>query len=311
MSLAFVFPGQGSQSLGMMSSLADEFQSIQSTFVEASEVLDYDLWNLVVNGPEDELNITSKTQPTLLTAGVAVWRIWHEKGGTSPCLMAGHSLGEYTALVCAGALSFKEAVKLVEDRGIYMQSAVPEGTGAMAAILGLEDDVVKTICEQSGQGQTVAAANYNSPGQIVISGHSKAVARAVDAAKKAGAKRSVVLSVSVPSHCELMQEAAKNLATRLETVKIMKPQIPVVQNVNLQQTSDAEKIRQALIEQLSRPVRWTDSIQKMIDDGITHIVESGPGRILSGLIKRIDREITMLPTITPELFNKALSKVTN
>ncbi len=295
MKLAFVFPGQGSQSAGMVAALADQYPVVQSTYVEASGILGYDLWDLVQNGPEAELNMTAKTQPALLTASVAIWRIWMECGGPVPECMAGHSLGEYSSLVCAGALSFDDAVSLVADRGNYMQAAVPEGVGSMAAILGLTDAEVIGICKQSEQGQVVSAANFNSSGQIVIAGDTDAVKRAVDAARQAGANRSVLLPVSVPSHCSLMREAACILAKRMETIALSPLQIPVIHNVDVSQKTDAAAIKQALVDQLYKPVRWVETIQVMAARGITHIVECGPGKILCGLIRRIDRQMVTLP----------------
>jgi [acyl-carrier-protein] S-malonyltransferase len=311
MSLAFVFPGQGSQSVGMLNSFAEQYPEVKSTFTEASDVLGYDLWQLVKLGPETELNNTVKTQPALLTAGVALWNIWNKENNTSPKLLAGHSLGEYTALVCAKALSLSEAVQLVADRGEYMQTAVPEGIGSMAAILGLENDQVETLCEKSAQGQIVAAANYNSTGQIVIAGHVEAVERAVTAAKQAGAKRSVILPVSVPSHCELMRTAADHLAERLQAVKFSLPDIPIIHNVDACQKNDIESITKVLVEQLCAPVRWVETIQHMSNEEITHIVECGPGKVLSGLIKRINRNIQTLPISEPDLLEKALIEIGN
>lgn len=307
MSVAFVFPGQGSQSVGMVSALAEKYPLVESSYIEASDVLGYDLWNLVQSGPEEELNITARTQPALLVAGIVVWRIWKERGGRIPDLLAGHSLGEYTALVCSGAIEFTDAVRLVADRGEYMQSSVPAGTGSMAAILGLQDEQIKNICEQSAQGQIVSAANFNSSGQVVIAGHTEAVERAVDLARKEGAKRSLILPVSVPSHCELMQEAAKRLANRLQEIDIASPVIPVIHNVDATSSTDVEEIREMLVKQLYKPVRWVDTIKSMTAKGITQIVECGPGKVLSGLVKRIDRNIQIMPVYDPESLDKALS----
>ncbi|MEE9551708.1 MAG: ACP S-malonyltransferase [Gammaproteobacteria bacterium] len=308
MSIAFVFPGQGSQSVGMMTAFVEQFPIVESTYIDASDILGYDLWDLVQSGPETELNVTAKTQPALLVAGVAVWRIWEQQGGPAPELMAGHSLGEYTALVCSGAIKFTDAVQLVADRGAYMQAAVPADTGRMAAILGLQDEQINNVCEKSAQGQIVSAANYNSPGQVVIAGHAEAIERAVEIAKEAGAKRSIILPVSVPSHCELMQAAAGHLADRLKAVDLSTPTIPVIHNVDIAQRTNADEISQALIEQLYKPVRWVETIQMMATKGITQIVECGPGKVLSGLIKRIDKNIQVLPVYDPESLNKALSE---
>ena len=309
MSLAFVFPGQGSQSVGMLNSLAEQYPEIKSTFTDVSDVLGYDLWQLVQQGPETELNNTIKTQPALLTAGVALWKIWGKQNNKNPKLLAGHSLGEYTALVCAEVLPHSEAVQLVADRGQYMQAAVPEGVGSMAAILGLENDQVEELCETSAQGQIVAAANYNSTGQIVIAGHAEAIERTVTAAKKAGAKRSIILPVSVPSHCELMRPAAEHLAKRLQTVKLLLPSIPIIHNVDACQKNDIESIAKILVEQLHTPVRWVETIQRMSNEGITYIVECGPGKVLSGLIRRINRNIQTLPISEPALLEKALVEI--
>lgn len=306
MSLAFVFPGQGSQSVGMSSALAEKYPLVKNLYSEASEVLGYDLWKLVSDGPESELNITAKTQPALLTASVAVWNIWQEHGGKLPAIMAGHSLGEYSALVCSGALAFSDAVGLVADRGAYMQTAVPEGTGTMAAILGLaEDDVIK-ICKEYEQDQVVSAANFNSAGQIVIAGHTEAVNRVVEAASKAGAKRSVILPVSVPSHCALMKKAAEKFAERIENVSISVPDIPIIHNVNVSQLSDPLAIKQALVDQLSHPVRWVEIIESMKTSGISGIIECGPGKVLCGLIKRIDKQITTWPVYDPDTLDTAM-----
>jgi len=304
--LAFVFPGQGSQSIGMLSALAAQYPVVGSFYQEASRALGYDLWKLTQEGPEAELNKTEKTQPALLAAGVAVWRVWEERAGPVPALMAGHSLGEYSALVCAGNLDFIDAVNLVAARGRYMQEAVAEGTGAMAAILGLSDADVIAVCRQAAQGQTVTAANFNSPAQVVIAGHADAVKRAVELAAVAGAKRSVLLPVSVPSHCALMQEAAGHFAERLKNISFTTGAIPVIHNVDVSIKSDGMDIKQALIGQMYQPVRWVDTIQKMASHGITHIVECGPGKVLSGLIKRINKEIETLSVSEPESLDKAL-----
>jgi [acyl-carrier-protein] S-malonyltransferase len=305
--IAFVFPGQGSQSVGMLSDLAKAYPAVQDVFAEASEVLDYDLWNIVQNGPDAELNNTAVTQPAMLAAGAAVWRLWQAKNGGTPALMAGHSLGEYTALVCAGALDFKQAVKLVAQRGQFMQEAVPAGQGAMAAILGLDDDTVIKICVAAAQGDTVAAVNFNSPGQVVVAGTVAAVERAVDLAKQTGAKRAVVLPVSVPSHCALMKPAAQKLAEQLERVSIQSPRIPVINNVNVSMETDSQAIRTALVSQLYSPVRWVEIVQKMADEGVQRLVECGPGKVLVGLNRRITRDMQTNAVFDPASLEQALT----
>ncbi|KPJ94929.1 MAG: malonyl CoA-ACP transacylase [Gammaproteobacteria bacterium SG8_11] len=291
MTLAFVFPGQGSQSIGMLADLANEHSVVKDTFDAASNALGYDLWQIVQEGPEDKLNKTDITQPAMLSAGVAVWRVWQEKNGAQPQVMAGHSLGEYTALVCAGSLVFEDAVTLVADRGRFMQEAVPVGEGAMAAILGLDNDVVKQVCEQAVQGDVVQAVNFNSPGQVVIAGNTRAVERAVENAKQAGAKRALVLPVSVPSHCQLMEPAAHYLAERLQKIDLKVPSIDVINNVDVQVETDTDTIKDALVRQLCNPVQWVNTIQKMTADGVDTLVECGPGKVLIGLNKRIDKKM--------------------
>ncbi|WP_162286196.1 ACP S-malonyltransferase [Pantoea stewartii] len=285
--LAFVFPGQGSQSVGMLTELAAAYSVVEETFREASEALGYDLWQLVSQGPAEELNKTWQTQPALLAASVAIYRVWQQQGGKQPVLMAGHSLGEYSALVCAGVLDFADAIKLVELRGKLMQEAVPEGTGAMQAIIGLDDAAIAKACEESAQGEVVSPVNFNSPGQVVIAGNKDAVERAGAACKAAGAKRALPLPVSVPSHCALMKPAAEKLALTLETLTFKAPQVPVINNVDVKAETDADAIRQALIRQLYSPVRWTESVEAMAAQGVTQLIEMGPGKVLTGLTKRI------------------------
>ena len=294
MALAFVFPGQGSQSVGMLNALAAEYPLVKETFAEASQALGYDLWSVVEQGPEDRLNQTQVTQPAMLAAGVAVWRVWRANGGPAPVCMAGHSLGEYTALTGAGALSFSDAVKLVADRGRFMQEAVPAGQGGMAAILGLEDDVVRRVCREAAQGEVLEAVNFNSPGQVVIAGSATAIASGVEAAKAAGAKRALPLPVSVPSHCKLMRPAAERLSARLREVRIETPKIPVLHNVHVQAETGPDAIREALVRQIESPVRWVETIQKMAAEGVDRIVECGPGKVLAGLNKRIDKRAETL-----------------
>ncbi len=309
MKLAFVFPGQGSQSVGMLNALAGESPSVQRTFGEAAAALGYDLWALVAQGPEERLNQTQVTQPAMLAAGVAVWRVWQERHGPQPVVLAGHSLGEYTALVCAGALEFTDAVRLVADRGRFMQEAVPAGQGGMAAILGLEDEAVRTLCAEAAHGEVLEAVNYNSPGQVVIAGTAAAVARGVERAKAAGAKRALVLPVSVPSHCRLMHPAAQRLAERLREVPIATPRIPVLHNVHVHAETQADAIREALVRQVESPVRWVETIQKMLADGVSQLIECGPGKVLAGLNRRIDRRADTLPVFDPASLNEALTKL--
>ncbi|WP_084977474.1 ACP S-malonyltransferase [Plesiomonas shigelloides] len=289
---AMVFPGQGSQSVGMLADLAQQFPIVEQTFAEASAVLGYDLWALVQQGPAEELNKTWQTQPALLTASVAIWRVWQEKNGAMPVVMAGHSLGEYSALVCAGVIDFKDAVRLVELRGKLMQEAVPEGTGAMAAIIGLDNDSIAKACAESAEGQVVAPVNFNSPGQVVIAGNKEAVERAGAACKAAGAKRALPLPVSVPSHCALMKPAADKLAVALQEISFNAPRIPVINNVDVAAESDADAIRSALVRQLYSPVRWTETVESMSAQGVGHLLEMGPGKVLTGLTKRIVDSMT-------------------
>lgn len=309
MSLAFVFPGQGSQSVGMLAELAAAEPQVASTFAEASSALGYDLWKIVSEGPAEELNQTHITQPAMLSAGVAVWRIWQEKGGAAPAVLAGHSLGEYTSLVAAGALDFKDAVALVAERGRLMQEAVPAGTGSMAAILGLDDAAVIDVCDKAAQGEVVSAVNFNANGQVVIAGQVAAVERAVVLAKEAGAKRAVVLPVSVPSHCALMKPAADKLAERLAGVTILAPQIPVINNCDVSKASDADAIRDALVRQLYSPVRWVETIQAMAGEGVDTLVECGPGKVLVGLNKRIVKEMNAVAVYDPAGLESALQDV--
>ena len=285
---AMVFPGQGSQAVGMLAELAEQFSIVEETFKQASEVLGYDLWSLVQHGPADELNKTWQTQPALLAASVAVYRVWQQQyPQLQPTLMAGHSLGEYSALVCAGAIDFQDAVKLVELRGKLMQQAVPEGTGAMYAIIGLDNDSIIKACQNAEQGEIVSAVNFNSPGQVVIAGAKAAVERAAVLCKEAGAKRALPLAVSVPSHCALMKPAADQLAVSLESIAVKSPAVAVINNVDVKTENDAQAIRHALVRQLYSPVRWTETVEKMATNGIEVLVEIGPNKVLNGLTKRI------------------------
>ena len=291
MNFALVFPGQGSQSVGMMGAYGDS-AIIRNTFAEASEALGRDLWQLVCDGPAEALAQTVNTQPLMLTAGIAVYREWLDKGGREPAVVAGHSLGEYSALVAAGVLAFADAVPLVEFRAQAMQEAVPKGVGAMAALLGLDADVVREACAEAAQGQCVEAVNLNAPGQIVIAGHAEAVVRANELAKAKGAKRAVMLPVSAPFHSALMKPAADRLAERLATVSLMKPAIPVVNNVDVVCYDDPEQIRGALVRQAYNPVRWIETMQSMANMGVTQVFECGPGKVLSGMTKRCDGRLT-------------------
>ena len=289
--LAIVFPGQGSQAVGMLSELYQQHDVVKHTFAEASAALGYDLWALVANGPEADLNETQRTQPALLTASVAVWRLWQQQGGATPAYFAGHSLGEYSALVCAGVLTLADAVKLVEKRGNYMQQAVPAGVGAMFAIIGLDDAAIVKACADAAQGEVVSPVNYNSPGQVVIAGHKAAVERAGELCKAAGAKRALPLPVSVPSHCALMRPAAEQLVTDLTALHFNNAVIPVVNNVDVAIAPDAAAVKDALVRQLYSPVQWTQTIEWLAAQGVTQVLELGAGKVLSGLIKRIDKNL--------------------
>ncbi|KFZ38665.1 malonyl CoA-ACP transacylase [Shewanella mangrovi] len=292
---AFVFPGQGSQAVGMLADLPEQYPVVAETFAEASEALGYDLWQLVQEGPAEALNQTDKTQPALLTASVALWRAYQASDKALPAVMAGHSLGEYSALVCAGVISFKDAVKLVELRGQLMQDAVPTGTGAMFAIIGLDNDTIANVCNEQAQGAVVSPVNYNSPGQVVIAGEKAAVERAAAACKEAGAKMAVALPVSVPSHCALMKPAADKLATALADINFNTPSIRVINNVDVASPTAAEEIKDALIRQLYSPVRWTETVELMASEGVTELLEFGPGKVLSGLTKRISKALSAKP----------------
>ncbi len=306
--LAFVFPGQGSQSLGMLSALAANHDEVRHTFERASDALGKDLWSIVVNGPEESLNQTQNTQPAMLAAGVAVWQVWCKQSAIRPDWMAGHSLGEYTALVCSGAMSFEDGIKLVAVRGQLMQDAVPVGVGSMAAILGLDDQQVVAICAQVAENEVVSAVNFNAPGQVVIAGNLAAVERAMLAAKDAGAKRALLLPVSVPSHCALMQTAADKLDQYLLNTVIDEPKMTLIHNVDVASHTTPELIRQALKEQLYKPVRWVDTIKLMQDRGVTRFVECGPGKVLIGLNKRIAKEAEHFSMYDPESLNKVLEQ---
>jgi len=292
--LAFIFPGQGSQSVGMLAELAAEFALVEETYAEASSELGYDLWQLVAEGPAEKLNQTQYTQPALLAAEIAMWRIWKQKPRTAPLFLAGHSMGEYSALVCANALDFPDAVNLVAERAKLMQQAVPEGQGGMMVIAGLEDEKIAGVCAEAAQNQILAPANYNSIGQTVLAGERAAVERAVDIAKQQGAKIAKLLTVSVPSHCELMKPAAEKLVSYLGNINIKNPVIPVINNVDVAVYNNADEVRDGLIRQLYNPVRWVETIQFLYNKGINCLVECGPGKVLAGLNKRILKD---LPTV--------------
>jgi len=299
-SLAFVFPGQGSQSLGMLAELGAQYPLIIDTFKEASDALGYDLWALTQQGPEEQLNQTDKTQPAILTASIALWRLWLAEGGARPAYVAGHSLGEYSALVAAGSLTLADAVKLVERRGQLMQDAVPAGQGGMAAILGLDDAVVIAACAEAAQGDVVSAVNFNSPGQVVIAGQAAAVERAIEVCKAKGAKRALPLPVSVPSHCELMRPAAERFAEAVAAIDWQAPQIPLVQNVSAQVVTDLQTLKSDLLQQLYKPVRWVESVQCLAANGATQLVECGPGKVLAGLNKRCAEGVVTFNLNTPD-----------
>ncbi|HAS8562316.1 ACP S-malonyltransferase [Vibrio vulnificus] len=288
---AIVFPGQGSQAVGMLADLGEQYEIVKQTFAQASEALGYDLWTLVQNGPAEDLNQTFRTQPALLASSVAIWRVWQELGLAQPENLAGHSLGEYSALVCAGVIDFQEAIKLVELRGQLMQEAVPAGTGAMYAIIGLDDEAIAKACEEAAQGDVVSPVNFNSPGQVVIAGSKDAVERAGALCKEAGAKRALPLPVSVPSHCALMKPAAEKLAVALESIEFKAPQLPVINNVDVVAETDPAKIKDALVRQLYSPVRWTESVELMSSQGVEKLLEMGPGKVLTGLTKRIVKSL--------------------
>jgi [acyl-carrier-protein] S-malonyltransferase len=293
--LAFVFPGQGSQRVGMLAEIAAAYPVVLDTFAEASEALSYDMWGLIQAGPQDALNLTEKTQPILLASSVALWRVWQQRNGVVPSLLAGHSLGEFSALVCAGTIAFADAVKLVRARGQFMQTAVPLGEGAMAAVLGMDDEQLVQICrDASVQGGVVEAVNFNSPGQIVIAGTVAAVDKAIELCKAAGSKRALPLPVSAPFHTSLMRPAGEKLRAAMADLKFNAPTIPVVHNVNAKPESDPEKIKAILFEQIFSPVQWSHCVAYMVEQGINTAVECGPGKVLGGLIKRIDKSVNCL-----------------
>jgi len=305
---AIVFPGQGSQALGMLADIAQEHDVVAQTFAQASKVLGYDLWALVQDGPSEDLNRTDRTQPALLAASVALWRVWNEQNGQQPDYLAGHSLGEYSALVCAGAIAFEDAIKLVELRGQYMLEAVPQGVGSMAAIIGLDDESIAKACDEAAADQVVSPVNYNSPGQVVIAGHKEAVDRASALCKEAGAKRALPLAVSVPSHCSLMTPAADKLAAQLELIDVQVPTLKVVNNVDVAIADSPAAIKDALKRQLFSPVRWSETVQFFAANDVTLQIEVGPGKVLSGLAKRIDKSVVGIATTDLASLTSALEK---
>ncbi len=311
MNLAYVFPGQGSQSISMMTDFAASFPEIKQTFEQGSDILQQDLWKIVATGPEEDLNRTENTQPIMLCASTATWKVWQKYCTATPIKMAGHSFGEYSALVCSEALDFETALPLARYRGQVMQQAVPEGQGAMAAILGLEDQALAEVCEQAAQGQVVQAVNFNAPGQIVIAGNAEAVARAVEAAKSAGAKRAITLPLSVPSHSALMQPAAEQLSDYLDNITMQSPKVDVIQNVDVKAYFEISDIKDALCRQLFNPVRWVETIQQIVSDGANALIELGPGKVLTGLTKRIDRKLPCYGVHDAKSMEQALENLEN
>lgn len=305
--LAFVFPGQGSQKIGMLAELAEQNPIIETTFNEASEVLGYDMWQLIQQGTQEDINLTQRTQPILLTCSVAIWRLWNQKQGASPSQMAGHSLGEWSALVCANVIDFADGLKIVEARGKYMQQAVPVGQGAMAAIIGLDDQAILEACNEASVLGVVDAVNFNAPGQVVIAGSNEAVERAMEICKVAGAKRALPLPVSAPFHTSLMKPAVDNLADMVNAVTFRSPEVPIMHNVHAQNEQDPQAIKALMIEQIYSPVKWVDCVKQLKQSGVSTLVECGPGKVLSGLVKRIDRELTAVATESAADFDAALS----
>ena len=305
--LAFVFPGQGSQKIGMLAELAEQNPIIQKTFNEASEVLGYDMWQLIQQGAQEEINLTQRTQPILLTCSVAIWRLWNEKQGALPSQMAGHSLGEWSALVCSNVIDFADGLKIVEARGKFMQQAVPVGQGAMAAIIGLDDQAILEACTEANALGVVDAVNFNAPGQVVIAGSNVAVERAMEICKDAGAKRALPLPVSAPFHTSLMKPAADNLADMVNAVTFRSPEVPIMHNVHAQNEQDPQAIKALMLEQIYSPVKWVDCVKQLKQSGVITLVECGPGKVLSGLAKRIDRELTAVATESAADFDAALT----
>ncbi|MCB1817928.1 MAG: ACP S-malonyltransferase [Gammaproteobacteria bacterium] len=307
--IAVTFPGQGSQSVGMLAELATAFPVVRQTFDEGSQALGVDLWALSQHGPKEQLDETQNTQPAMLCAGMSVMRVMDQQMGQSPLVLAGHSLGEYTALVAAGVIELADAVRLVSMRGRFMQEAVPAGTGAMAAILGLDDDQVREVCAAGAQGQVAEAVNFNSPGQVVVAGDAEAIKRVAELAKAAGAKRALLLDVSVPSHCALMRPAAERLAEAMHAIAFMSPRLPVLHNVSVSEANDPAAIQQLLVEQLFSPVRWVETVRAIAGRGAEVILEAGPGKVLTGLVKRIDKSLAALPVFDPASLETAMESI--
>lgn len=304
--LAMVFPGQGSQKVGMLADFHGKYACFAEVFNSASDVLAFDLWDLIQNGPEEKINLTENTQPILLSSSVALWRVYQELGGPQPAFMAGHSLGEWSALVCAGVVSLEDAVKLVQLRGKYMQEAVPVGVGAMAAIIGLADDIIQEICAKHQDLGCVAAVNFNAPGQVVIAGKKEAVEAASEACKAAGAKRALPLPVSAPFHTSMMQPAADRLSADLESIEFSDPKTPIVHNVTAQTEGSGAQIKKLMIEQIAAPVRWVECTQTLASEGVERALECGPGKVLAGMIKRIDKSVAVQALETPDLLDAAV-----
>jgi len=309
--LALVFPGQGSQKIGMLAELAAQYSEIEETFNEASDALGYDVWSMIQSGSQEDINLTERTQPILLASSVAIWRLWNAKGGAQPVYMAGHSLGEWSALVCSGVVDFADGLRIVRARGQYMQQAVPVGVGAMAAIIGLEDNIIIEACAAAADGEVVDAVNYNAPGQVVIAGATAAVNRAIDHCKDAGAKRALPLPVSAPFHTSLMKPAADQLAAVVNSVSFRAPNISIVHNVHAREENNPDRIKSLMLEQIYSPVKWVDCVKQLKQNGAHILVECGPGKVLSGLSKRIDRDLQAMATDNPTDFDAALTAVSD
>lgn len=307
--LAFVFPGQGSQSKGMLAEMAEQYPEVKATFEQASNVLGYDLWELCQTDEDGQIDMTEVTQPLLLTASVALWRVWSSLGGPQPEILAGHSLGEWSALVCSGVVEFEDALALVRARGQFMQEAVPAGQGSMAAIIGLDDDKIRQCCSDAAEGEVVVPVNYNAPGQVVIAGHKAAIDRAIDACKSAGAKRALPLAVSAPFHSDLMQPAADKLAAMVDQTTFNPPQLPIVHNVNAGLESDPQAIKQLMIQQIYQPVLWVDCVKALVNAGVSTAVECGSGKVLSGLMKRIDKSVKSYSTDSVSSIEAAIAEL--